>query len=134
MENLKLMPQENMPWVEEDSLDNAPFPYLNSSEVDRIVNIGDRTKDILLAKLGDDYAIDAVDDDFFSWEIRHADMNGVVGGYFYYAPTQVWTRIDCYRGECGELFAPPEIRELVRTEVNQQLRAIKDSSDQGTIA
>jgi len=128
------MPQENMPWVEEDSLDNAPFPYFNSSEVDRIVNIGDRVKNVLLAKLGDDYSIDDVDDDFFSWEIRHSDMSGVVGGYFYYAPTQVWTRIACGQHFDGVLVAPVGIRELVRTEVNQQLRAIKGSSDQGAIA
>jgi len=129
------MPQENvLLTVETDPLDDVPFPLFRKVEVDRIVSIGDRAKDNLLARLGDDYAIEAADDSFFSWEIRHADMSGVVGGYFYYAPTQVWTRIDCHRGEYGELFAPVEIRELVRDEVNDQLRAIKGSSDQGAIA
>jgi len=129
------MPQENMRLtVETGPFDNVPFPLFTNDEVDRIVSIGDRAKDILLAKLGDDYSIDTAADSFFSWEIRHADMSGVVGGYFYYAPTQVWTRIACHERFDPVLVAPAGIRELVRTEVNQQLRAIKGSSDQGAIA
>jgi len=129
------MPQEKLLLaLEPDPLDSVPFPHFTKAEVDRIISIGDRAKDNLLARLGDDYAIKAADDSFFSWEIRHADMNGVVGGYFYYAPTQVWTRIACGQHFDGVLVAPVRIRELVRTEVNQQLRAIKGSSDQGAIA
>ena len=129
------MPQEKLLLtLEPDPLDSVPFPHFTNDEVDRIVSIGERAKDILLAKLGDDYSINTAADSFFSWEIRHADMSGVVGGYFYYAPTQVWTRIACHERFDPVLVAPVEIRELVRTEVNDQLRAIKSSSDQGAIA
>jgi len=128
------MPQEKLLLaLEPDPLDSVPFPHFTKAEVDRIISIGDRTKDILLAKLGDDYSIDAVDDDFFSWNIRQY-MCGVVGGYFYYAPTGTWTRIACHEHLDEVLVAPVRIRELVRTEVNQQLWAIKGSSNQGPIA
>jgi len=134
------MPQEKLLLpLEVDPIDSVPFPYISGAEVDRIAKIGDRAKDILLAKLGDNYSIEAVDSALFSWEIHHSDMSGVIGGYFYYAPTQVWTRTDCHQHfdlVLGTLVlnAPIEVRELVRTEVNQQLRAIKGSSDQGAIA
>jgi len=117
------MPQEKLPLILElDPLD------------DHIVKIGDRAKDILLARLGDGYTIDAVDDDFFSWEIRHADTNGVVGGYFYCSNTQTWTRTNCHQEQDETLVAPAEIRELVRAEVNHRLWVIKGLASQGAIA
>ena len=130
------MPREKLVRVfESNLLDGVLLPPCTVAEVDRIVNIGDRVKDILLAKLGDDYSIDDADDEYFSWEIRYADISGVVGGYFYYSPTQTWTRIDCRPCDnLGKLIAPVEIRELVKIEVNQQLRAINGLPNQEAIA